>query len=54
MLLNRFVNLFHQRNRLGQCRYDSLVVLEVIEGERAPFAIFELFVADLVAADREM
>lgn len=31
-----------------------LVVFEVIEGELAPFAVFEPFLADLIAADVEI
>ncbi len=54
MLLNRLVNLLHQRNRLGESGDNTLIVFEVIEGERAAFAVLEPFVADLVAADMEI
>ena len=36
MLLNSLIHLFHQRNRLGQRRYNALVMLDILKRQRPP------------------
>lgn len=50
---NRAVNRGHQPQGLGQGHDDLLVVIEIVVGELATFAILEPFLADLIAADAE-
>jgi hypothetical protein len=45
------VNQTHQANGFGERRDNPLVVLEVVKGQFAALAVFEPFLADLIAAD---
>ena len=54
MGFNNLVNLRHQADGFGQCDDDFLVVSDVVLRERAAFAVFQPFLADLIAADVEV
>lgn len=54
MRLDHGVNFPHQTNGFLQRHDDFLVVLGVIPGEFAPFAIFQPLFQDLIAADVEL
>ena len=48
------VNFGLNSQRFRQCCDDALVVGQVIVGKLPPFAVFQPFVATLIAADMEM
>lgn len=54
MFLNDFVYLRHQADGFVEGDDYFLVVGDVVFGEGAAFAVFEPFLADLVAADVEI
>lgn len=54
MLLDHGVNLPHQPDGFGEGDNEFLVVGDVVFREGAAFAVFEPFLADLVAADVEV
>jgi len=51
---NRRVNLGHEADGCGEGGDGAAVVREVVEGERARFAILEPLARDLIAADVEV
>src|SRR5579859_2518341 len=53
-LIDRRVNLLHQRNRLRQRRHVSLIVPLIAIRQRTPLAILQPLLAHLVAAHVEL
>ena len=54
MFFNHFVNLCHKADGFGERHDNLLVMLPVLGGQGTAFAIFQPFLADLVAANVEI
>src|SRR2546426_12005656 len=53
-MLDDLINLLHRSNGFGKGEDDFLVVGAVVGGELPTFAVFEPFLANLVAAEVEV
>ena len=54
VVVDNFVDLSHEADGFGEGHDDFVVVGDIVVGEGAAFAVFEPFLADLVAADVEV